>query len=357
DGIELDIDKIPLDDPEVYKMISAADTTGVFQLESSGFREILKKLKPDCIEDIVAAVALYRPGPLEGGMVDDFIDRKHGRKNVAYPHPLLEPVLKDTYGVIVYQEQVMQIAQVMAGYSLGQADLLRRAMGKKKPEVMAKERAGILAGAKKIGVPEAVAAEVFDLMEVFSGYGFPPGPSAAYAAGTYPTPEPKRPLPHEFMAGLLSCDRDNIDNIVKFIAEARAMGLKVERPDVNDSELDFTVVPPGDGDGDGGDRVIRFGLGAVKGIGAAAVDAILEARLEGGAFLSLYDLPARVDQTRINKRVVEALVKSGAFDTVAGRKSLTRAQVFGAIEPAMDRAAQAQRDKKSGQTSLFGLLG
>ena len=268
----LQLDELPLDDAEVYKMISAGDTTGVFQLESSGFREILKKLKPDCIEDIVAAVALYRPGPLEGGMVDDFIDRKHGRKKVVYPYPLLEPVLKDTYGVIVYQEQVMQIAQVMGGYTMGQADLLRRAMGKKKPEVMAKEKAGILAGAKRLGVPEAIAADTFELMEVFSGYGFPRGHSAAYALVTYQTAYLKRHFPHEFMAGLLSCDRDNVDNIVKFIAEARAMGLKVERPDVNQSELDFTVVETG------GDKVIRFGLGAVKGIGEGAVEAILQAR-------------------------------------------------------------------------------
>ncbi len=347
----LEIDKIPLDDAEVYKMISAADTTGVFQLESSGFREILKKLKPDNIEDIVAAVALYRPGPLEGGMVDDFIDRKHGKKKVFYPHPTLEAILKDTYGVIVYQEQVMQIAQVMAGYSLGQADLLRRAMGKKKMEVMAKEKAGFLAGAVKLGVSETTADEVFELMAFFAGYGFNRSHSAAYALITYQTAYLKRHFPHEFMAGLLSCDRDNIDNIVKFIAEARAMGLKVERPDVNESELDFTVVPVA------GDMVIRFGLGAVKGIGAAAVEAILEARREGGPFSSIYDFAARVDQARVNKRVVEALVKSGAFDALAQRKSLSRAQVFGAIEPAMDRAAQAQRDKKSGQTSLFGLLG
>ena len=353
----LDLDKIPLDDAEVYKMISSADTTGVFQLESSGFREILKKLKPDGIEDIVAAVALYRPGPLEGGMVDDFIDRKHGKKKVVYPHPSLEPILKDTYGVIVYQEQVMQIVQVMAGYSLGQADLVRRAMGKKKPEVMAKEKAGFLAGAKKLGVPETTADEVFELIAFFAGYGFNRSHSAAYALVTYQTAYLKRHFPHEFMAGLLSCDRDNVDNIVKFIAEARAMGLKVERPDVNESELDFTVVAMG------GDTVIRFGLGAVKGIGAAAVEAILEARREGGAFTpfnpftSIYDFAARVDQTRINKRVVEALVKSGAFDGVAAAKSLSRAQVFGAIDAAVDRAAQAQRDKKSGQTSLFGLLG
>ncbi len=381
-----DIDRVPIDDQEVYKMISAGDTTGVFQLESSGFREILKKLKPDQIEDIVAAVALYRPGPLEGGMVDDFIDRKHGKKKVAYPHPSLEAILKDTYGVIVYQEQVMQIAQVLAGYSLGQADLLRRAMGKKKKEVMEKEKAGFLAGAEKNAVDAHVAAEVFDLMAYFAGYGFNRSHSAAYAIVTYQTAYLKRHYPHEFMAGLLSCDRDKVDNIVKFIAEARAMGLTVERPDVNESDLDFTVVthaapaaPPtattgkkskkGSADAEakaaaasanGGAaatiKVIRFGMGAVKGVGEGAVEAVIAARKEGGAFTSVYDLCARVDGAKVNKRVIEAFVQSGALDAVGVLRKVNRAQMFAAIETAMERAAQAQRDRKSGQTSLFGLL-
>jgi len=349
-GGGFDIDHIPLDDPGVYKMITAGDTTGVFQLESSGFREILKKLRPDQIEDIVAAVALYRPGPLEGGMVDDFIDRKHGKKKVVYPHPLLEPILKDTYGVIVYQEQVMQIAQVMAGYSLGQADLLRRAMGKKKPEVMAKEKTRFLAGAHQNGIDDKIADDVFELMAFFAGYGFNRSHSAAYAIVTYQTAYLKHHYPHEFMAGLLSCDRDNIDNIVKFTAEARAMGLTVERPDVNESDLDFTVVA-----GPGG-KSIRFGLGAVKGVGEGAVEAVLAARVEGGPFTSLYDFCGRSDLLKVNRRVLEAFVKSGAFDSLARDKGLFRAQLFEAIEPAMERAAQAQRDRRSGQTSLFGLF-
>ena len=240
---DLDIDLIHKDDADVFKMISRGDTTGVFQLESSGFREILKKLKPDCLEDIVAAVALYRPGPLEGGMVDDFIDRKHGRKKIEYMHESLSEVLKDTYGVIVYQEQVMQIAQVLAGYSLGGADLLRRAMGKKKAEEMAKEKGKFLEGAKTMKVDVKRAEEIFDLVEKFAGYGFNRSHSAAYGWITYQTGFLKAHYPHEFMAGLMSCDADNIDNVVKFIAEARAMGLVVERPDVNESNLDFTVTP------------------------------------------------------------------------------------------------------------------
>ena len=242
-GEEVVIANIPKEDADVFKMIARADTTGVFQLESSGFREILKKLKPDCLEDIVAAGALYRPGPLEGGMVDDFIDRKHGRKKVEYPHPLLETVLADTYGVIVYQEQVMQIAQVMGGYSLGGADLLRRAMGKKKPEEMAKQRQMFLDGASALKIDPKIATQVFELMEFFAGYGFNRSHSAAYGWITYQTAWLKHHYPHEFMAGLMSCDADNIDNVVKFIAEARAMDLVVERPDVDESLQDFSVTP------------------------------------------------------------------------------------------------------------------
>src|SRR5688572_4377351 len=270
----LDIDRIPKNDADVFKMISRGDTTGVFQLESSGFREMLKKLKPDCLEDIVAAGALYRPGPLEGGMVDQYIDVKHGRKKVEYPHPWLEPVLADTYGVIVYQEQVMQIAQVLGGYSLGGADLLRRAMGKKKPEEMQKQKELFLSGAKAKGIDSKIADTVFELMAFFAGYGFNRSHSAAYGWITYQTAYLKAHYPHEFMAGLMSCDADNIDNVVKFIAEARAMGLVVERPDINESLLDFTVTASAGAQA----KVIRFGLGAVKGVGGNAVEAILEAR-------------------------------------------------------------------------------
>src|SRR5690349_5432009 len=344
----LDIDTIPKDDADVFKMIGRGDTTGVFQLESSGFREILKKLKPDCLEDIVAAVALYRPGPLEGGMVEDFIDRKHGRKKVEYPHPWLEQVLADTYGVIVYQEQVMQIAQILAGYSLGGADLLRRAMGKKKPEEMAKQKEKFLAGAKELKVDLKIADQVFELMAFFAGYGFNRSHSAAYGWVTYQTAYLKHHYPHEFMAGLMSCDADNIDNVVKFIAEARSMGLVVERPDINESLQDFSVNLRDTG------KVIRFGMGAVKGVGANAVDAILEARNADGPFTSIFELCRRVDSQKCNRRVLEQLVKSGAFDGLPGGHH--RAQLLAALDAALERGASEQRDRRSGQTSLFGLL-
>ncbi|ACY16560.1 DNA polymerase III subunit alpha [Haliangium ochraceum] len=346
-----DIDKIDKGDPAVYKMISRGDTTGVFQLESSGFREILTKLKPDQLEDIVAAVALYRPGPLEGGMVDDFIERKHGRKRVEYPHPDLEPVLRDTYGVIVYQEQVMQIAQVLAGYSLGRADLLRRAMGKKNKDVMAKEKDGFVTGATERGVDSKLAEQVFDLMAFFAGYGFNRSHSAAYGWISYQTAYLKHHYPHEFMAGLMSCDQDNTDNIVKFIAEARAMGLVVARPDVNESAADFTVVV-----GEDDTKRIRFGLGAVKGVGQGAVEAIIECRNQDEKFISIYEFCRRVDSQKCNRRVIEALVKSGAFDGLSEDAGLHRARVFATIEAAMESGAQAQRDRRSGQTSLFGLI-
>jgi DNA polymerase-3 subunit alpha len=343
------IEAIAVDDAEVYKMVSRGDTTGVFQLESSGFREILKKLKPDCLEDIVAAVALYRPGPLEGGMVDDFIERKHGRKKVEYPHPSLAELLADTYGVIVYQEQVMQIAQVLAGYSLGRADLLRRAMGKKKKEIMDAEKAGFLDGARANGVDTKVADTVFELIAFFAGYGFNRSHSAAYGWITYQTAFLKHHYPHEFMAGLMSCDADNVDNIIKFIAESRAMGLVVDRPDVNESAHDFTVTSRD------GTKVIRFGLGAVKGIGASAVDAILEARAEG-PFTSLYDLCRRVDSQRCNRRVMEQLVKSGGLDSIAAPLGHHRARLLAALDAALEQGASEQRDRRSGQTSLFGLI-
>jgi DNA polymerase-3 subunit alpha len=343
-----DLSAVPFDDPEVYKMVAAGETTGVFQLESSGFRELLKKLKPDCFEDIVAAVALYRPGPLEGGMVDDFIKRKHGQ-TVEYPHPLLEPILKDTYGVIVYQEQVMQIASALAGYSLGQADLLRRAMGKKNKEAMAKEKAKFLDGAAKKNVDIRIADYIFDLVEKFAGYGFNRSHSAAYAVVTFQTAYLKRYYPVEFMAALLTCDKDKTENIVKFIAEARAMGIEVLRPDVNESDTDFSVVKR-----EGGAKAIRFGLGAVKGIGEGAVEAILEARRQGGAFGTLFDFVERIDLKRVNRRVMEALIKSGGFDREARAANATRARLFEAVGQAIERAQSAQRDRESGQTSLFG---
>ena len=352
----LDLSLIANDDPGVYRMITDADVTGVFQLESSGFRELLKKLKPDCFEDIVAVGALYRPGPLEGGMVDDFVDRKHGRKKVEYDHPSLEPILKDTYGVIVYQEQVMQISSVLAGYSLGKADLLRRAMGKKKADVMAKEKAGFLEGAKQKKIDPKVAERVFDLMEKFAGYGFNRSHSAAYGMLTYQTAYLKHYHPVEFFAALLTCDKDDTDAIVKFIAEAKGHGISVLRPDVNESDTNFTVVraanmvPQPQG-------AIRFGLGAVKGVGEGAVEVIQAARAETGPFRSLFDFCKRVDGRKVNRKVIEALIKSGAFDGQAKAAGISRARLYGALGTASDRAAAAQRDKESGQTSLLGLFG
>ncbi len=379
---EFALDKLRLDDADVYRMISAGDTTGVFQLESSGFKELLKKLKPDCFEDIIAAVALYRPGPLEGGMVDDFIERKHGRKKVEYLHPSLEGILKETYGVIVYQEQVMQAASLLAGYSLGRADLLRRAMGKKKKEVMEKEKAGFVEGCLGKGVDQTRAEEIFDLIEKFAGYGFNKSHSAAYALVTYQTAFVKRFYPAEFMAGLLTCDKDNTDAIVKFIAEAKDMGLAVLRPDVNESDADFNVVrtagEPGSEPktdktdkkkgrhkpGAGVQKAIRFGLGAIRGVGEGAVESVLAARTEAGPFSSLYEFCERVDLRKVNKKMLEALTKSGAFDSlgpkvaVRGQKQMIpqRARVMAAIESAVERAQKLQKEKESGQTSLFDVF-
>jgi DNA polymerase-3 subunit alpha len=333
--------QIPLSDPETYDLISRGDTAGVFQMESSGFTEMVMKLKPSCFEDVIAAGALYRPGPLDSGMVDVFINRKHGRDRVSYPHPALEPVLKDTYGVIVYQEQVMQISQVLGGYSLGRADLLRRAMGKKKAEVMAAERQGFLEGCLKNGVDPKVAGEIFDLMEKFAEYGFNKSHSAAYGLITIQTAWLKAHYPVEFMAALLTSEKDNTDKVVAHIAEARGQGYEVLPPDVNVSELAFGAV----------EGKIRFGLGAIKGVGESAIEAILEAR-QAGPFRDLFDFAERVDSRRVNRKVIEALVKAGAFD-FEGRP---RRQLFDAIEKALERGASAQRDRAVGQSSLFGLL-
>ncbi|MEM6859208.1 MAG: DNA polymerase III subunit alpha [Myxococcota bacterium] len=331
---------LSLDDREVYAMMSKGKTLGVFQLESSGFQELMKRLKPDCFEDVVAAVALYRPGPLQTGMVDDFVDCKHGRKQVSYPHPLLEPVLQPTYGGFVYQEQVMQAAQVMAGYSLGGADLLRRAMGKKKVEVMAKERKKFVDGCVARDIPEHEATSVFDLMEKFAGYGFNKSHSAAYALVTYQTAYLKTYFPVQFMAALLTTEATSTDNIVKYIAEARSMELEVLPPTVNKSERSFTV----------DDGAIRFGLSAIRGLGDAALQAILQARREGGSFESLYVFCERVPLKQLNKKTLETLVQSGAFDCFDRH----RAQLSGALDGAIEAARSVQKAEAAGQSSLFG---
>ena len=338
----LDIMLIDLADKRVFDNIMRGDTTGVFQLESSGFKDLLRRLKPDCFEDIIAAVALYRPGPLQSGMVDSFIRRKHGEEAVAYPHPNLASILKETYGVMVYQEQVMQSASALAGFSLGQADILRRAMGKKKASEMAKQREVFAKGCAERGVPEGQATEIFDTIEKFAGYGFNKSHSAAYGLITYQTAWLKTHYAVEFMAALLTSDGDNTDKVVRLIAETRAMGITVLPPSVKHSDNDFTT----------GDNAIRFGLGAVKGVGGGAVEAILQARDETGPFADLYDFCERVDLRRVNRRVMEALVKCGAFDEFGE----TRMSLWTELDRAIERGQTVQRDKAAGQFSLFGVL-
>src|SRR3989454_2068460 len=342
---ELDISLLPLDDKSTYRLISSGDTAGIFQMESSGFTEMVKRLKPSVFEDIVAAGALYRPGPLDSGMVDIFINRKHGRERVTYPHPLLEPILKDTYGVIVYQEQVMQIAQVLGGYSLGRADLLRRAMGKKKADLMASERSGFVEGCVKNGVDAKLATELFDTMEQFAAYSFNKSHSAAYGLITYQTAWLKAHYPVEFMAALLTSEKDNTDKVVAHIAEARADGITVLPPDVNDSDLAFGV---GHDAQKAGKKVIRFGLGAIKGVGENSIEGIIAARSK--PFAGLFDFCARIDTKKINRKTLEALVAGGAFD-FTGK---TRKALWDAIEPALQQGASEQKDRESGQFGLFG---
>ncbi len=334
-----DITTLRDDDQASYDLITAGNTTGVFQLESSGMKEMLVKLKPSCFEDVIAACALYRPGPLGSGMVDDFIDRKHGRKEVVYDLPQLEPILKDTYGVIVYQEQVMQISRSLAGYSLGQADLLRRAMGKKDDKEMTRQKGLFLEGAKANKLDPKKAEAIFDLMHKFAEYGFNKSHSAAYALIAYQTAYLKAHYPVEFMAALLSCDMDSTDKVVKNISDCREQGIDVLPPDINTSGLSFTVVGTS----------MRFGLGAVKNVGAGAIEAILEARTDG-PFKSLYDFCERVDLRKVNKRVVESLIKCGAFDSTGA----TRSSQMEGLETASAYGQKLQEEKASAQVSLFG---
>jgi len=331
--------KAPLDDAKVYQLISSGDTTGVFQLESSGFKELMQRLKPDRFEDIIAAVALYRPGPLQSGMVNDFVDRKHGRAQVEYPHPLLEDVLAETYGTIVYQEQVMQIARTMAGYTLGGADLLRKAMGKKITSVMKKQRTVFVEGAKEKGVDPRKADEIFGMLEKFAEYGFNKSHSAAYGLISYQTAYLKAHYPHEFLAGLLTCDMDNTDKVTRYMANARESGIEVKPPHVNYSEREFAVE----------ENQIHFGMGAIKGVGGGAIEAIVEARAEG-AFEDLYDFCERVDLQRANKKVLECLIKAGALDGLGPN----RASLLAGLEGATEAGQARQREREWGQGNLFG---
>ncbi len=336
----IDIITLPLNDEAAFTLLKASATTAVFQLESSGMKDLIRRLQPDSFEDIVALVALFRPGPLQSGMVDDFIARKHGAK-ITYPHPELEPILKPTYGIILYQEQVMQIAQVLAGYTLGGADMLRRAMGKKKPEEMAKQRAIFVDGALARGVEEAAATYIFDLMEKFAGYGFNKSHSAAYALLSYQTAWLKAHYPAAFMAAVLSADMDNTDKVVHLIAECRDMKLKVVPPDVNRSDYQFTVQSA---------QTIVYGLGAIKGAGRAAIEALLEERVASGNFADLFDFCQRIDLRKLNRRVLDALVRAGALDSMGE----TRASHHANIGHALKMAEQRSRDLDTGQTDLFG---
>lgn len=337
-GIELDIEMIPLDDVRTCEMLTRGDTQGVFQMESGGMTNLVKELKPESFADLIPLVALYRPGPLGTGMVSDFIDGRHGRKQNHHLHPLLQPVLQDTFGVILYQEQVMQIASVMAGFSLGQADILRRAMGKKKPEVLAAQKENFVKGAVQREIDVRAAQETFDLMAHFAGYGFNKSHSAAYALVAYQTAYLKAHFPAEFMAALLTSVMDTNEKVGYYIEQLKRMGLKILPPDINYSMASFTV----------SEGAIRFGLAAVKNVGENAIQSIVNARSDG-AFSSLVDFCSRVDMRTVNKRVIESLIKCGAFDSLGYKRS----QLLATLDQAVDAAACSQRDKASGQIGLF----
>ncbi len=336
------IDQIPTDDVRVFDLLKRCQTTAVFQLESRGMKDLIKRLQPDSFEEIIALVALFRPGPLQSGMVDDFIDRKHGAL-IEYPHPSLETILEPTYGVILYQEQVMQIAQVLALYTLGGADLLRRAMGKKKPEEMAKQRSVFIAGAKRNNVAEKLSSSIFDLMEKFAGYGFNKSHSAAYALVSYQTAWLKTHYPSAFMAAVLSSDMDNTDKVVNLIEECRDIKLHVMPPDVNTSRYGFTV-------SEQTEDVILYGLGAIKGVGEAAIEIIIEERNRHGAYKNLVDFCQRLNLRKVNRRVIEALIRAGAMDLLG----YNRASLMGAVTESLKAAEQFLKNINSGMQDLFG---
>jgi DNA polymerase-3 subunit alpha len=337
-GIHINLAQIPLNDKSTYHLLCQGDTTGVFQLESLGMKELLKRLKPNCFEELVALIALYRPGPLESGMVDDFINRKHGRTPIKYSLPQLESILKETYGIILYQEQVMQIAVSLAGYSWGQADNLRKAMGKKRYKIMAQEKTRFVEGARRNGISKEKANYIFNLIEKFAGYGFNKSHSVAYAQIAYRTAYLKAHYPLEFMAALLTCERGSTDEVVKYINECKDRGIEVLSPDINRSEMDFVVE-------DGG---IRFALSAIKNVGAAVVPYILRARGKG-PFVSLGDFCHRVDLQKVNKRVIESLIKVGAFDSLGAKRS----QLMSVLAEVIEKAAYSQNQAKVNQLSLF----
>lgn len=337
---KVDIGFIPLDDTNTFNLLKQCKSIAVFQLESHGMRDLIKRLQPDCFEDMIALVALFRPGPLQSGMVDDFINRKHGRQRVVYPHPDLEPILRPTYGVILYQEQVMQIAQVLAGYTLGAADILRRAMGKKKPEEMAKQREIFTTGAVKRGVKEETATYIFDLMEKFAGYGFNKSHSASYALISYQTAWLKTHYPSEFMAAVLSSDMDRTDKVIVFLDECKVLKLTVTPPDINRSDYFFQVIDK---------QNLMYGLGAIKGMGQGAVENIVEAR-KSGPFKDIFDFCQRIDLRKVNRRSLEALIKSGCFDKLG----VHRAILMASLNNALQQAEQSQQSAAFGQHDLLG---
>jgi DNA polymerase-3 subunit alpha len=373
EGIDLDIDHVPLDDAKTYKLFGEGAAYGIFQFESSGMRELLRKAKPERLDDLIALNALYRPGPLKSGMVDDWVERKQGKREVTYELSALEPILSDTYGVIAYQEQVMRIAQVLAGFSLGQADVLRKAMGKKDPKVMAKQREAFMEGARAKGINEKKATKIFELMEYFAGYGFNKSHSTAYAFLAYQTAFLKANYPSHFTAALLTIEAQNTDKLAMYLSEARERGITVLPPDINESQLHFSVEKRADGS-----RPVRFGLTAIKGLGEGAIAAILAARDElGGRIPSLHTLCETLDLRLVNKRVFEALVKSGACDSLvqtadplAGARGATstapaggskgpplrllRARLLAAVDGACEHGSRMQRNKDLGQVDLFG---
>ncbi|HNR65961.1 MAG TPA: DNA polymerase III subunit alpha, partial [Atribacterota bacterium] len=334
--VTIDIDRIPLDDEQVYQLLARGECCGLFQLESSGMTDLVKRMEPKNIEDITALLALFRPGPLGSGMIDDFINRKKGKVEIQYLHPKLEPILKDTYGVIVYQEQVMQIASQLAGYSLGQADILRKAMGKKIKEVMDKQQKQFIEGALKNGIDKKTADDIYDLIAYFAGYGFNKSHSVSYAFLSYQTAYLKAHYPVEYMAALLTSIMQFTDKVVKYIKECQNMGLKILPPDINESLIDFTVVDR---------KTIRFGLAAVKNVGRAAVENIIMERKKNGPFSSLIDFCHRVDLKTMNRRVMESLIKCGAFDSL----KTSRAQLLSILEKSIQIAQDRQREKRNGQ--------
>jgi DNA polymerase-3 subunit alpha len=342
----LDIALIDLEDRKTFDLLQSAETTAVFQLESSGMKDLVRRLLPSRFEDIVALVALFRPGPLQSGMVDDFINRKHGRAEMAWPHPdyqldSLQPVLEPTYGIILYQEQVMQIAQVMAGYTLGGADMLRRAMGKKKPEEMAKQKQIFLDGCANNNIDKSLAENIFDLVEKFAGYGFNKSHSAAYALVSYQTLWLKTHYPAEFMAAVLTADMQNTDKVVTLVEECRTMGLDLLVPDVSRSEYTFTVNDEGQ---------IIYGLGAIKGLGEGPIHSIVEGRSDGKPYQDIFDFCRRIDLKKLNKRAMEALIRSGAMDKLGA----SRAQLTASIEKAVQQADQQSRNESAGMIDMFG---